>query len=161
MYLCAPAYPHLADSELGPRAARVTRALPCWTVTCAPWTLKKIGDATGTEPTPEQAHQVIRNDAEGAAAILLKAANAPGTKSRPRWIPPRVRWRRPDLVRRPTARLLARSSRRGSGRCSGCSIMCSASCASSNDPTVRFTVRPGCSSIAPAGYWMASWGQSD
>jgi hypothetical protein len=50
--------------------------IPSWTVTCAPSTLKKIGDATGTEPTQEQAHQVIRNDAEGGAAILLKAANA-------------------------------------------------------------------------------------
>jgi hypothetical protein len=76
MYLPMRTYPHLADSELGPRTARVTRAIPCWTVTCPPWMLKKIGDMTGTEPTPEQAHQVIRNDAEGAAAYLLKAANA-------------------------------------------------------------------------------------
>jgi hypothetical protein len=45
-------------------------------VTCSPWTLKKIGGATGTEPTPEQARQVIQNDAEGAAALLLRATNA-------------------------------------------------------------------------------------
>ena len=76
MYLNVPAYPHLAESELGPRAARVRIAIRCWAVTCAPGTLKKIGDATRTEPTPEQARQVIRNDAEGAAALLLKAANA-------------------------------------------------------------------------------------
>ena len=77
MYLGrVPAYPHLADSELGPRSARVTIAIPCWTVTCAPWTLKKIGDVTGTEPSPEQAHEVIEKDAGGAAAILLRAANA-------------------------------------------------------------------------------------
>lgn len=63
MYLGrVPVYPHLADSELGPRSARVSIAIPCWTVTCAPWTLKKIGDVTGTEPSPEQAHQVIEPD---------------------------------------------------------------------------------------------------
>ena len=31
---------------------------------------------TGTEPTPEQARQVIEKDTGGAAAIVLRAANA-------------------------------------------------------------------------------------
>jgi hypothetical protein len=44
-----------ADSKHGPRSARVTPTIPSWTVTCAPWMLKKIGYTTGTEPTQEQA----------------------------------------------------------------------------------------------------------
>ena len=169
MYLsCVPAYPHLADSELGPRAARVTLAIPCWTVTCAPWTLKKIGDATGSEPTPEQARQVIRNDAEGAAAILLKAANALRDKEPTALAAFRRAFRfAPDQIwsRRPTARLTCsqvvetrlRTVLRLLEQCKF-----RIECWGSNDPKVRFTVRPGVFRIAlGAGYWLASWGNSD
>ena len=70
--------------------------------------LKKIGGATGTEPTQEQAHQVIENDAGGAAAILLKAANALRDKEPTALAAFRRAFRvKPDEIwsRRPTASL--------------------------------------------------------
>jgi hypothetical protein len=168
MYLRVPAYPHLADSELGPRTARVSLAIPCWTVSCAPGALKKIGDSTGTEPTPEQARQVIRNDAESAAAFLLKAANALQDKAPTALAAFRRAFRlAPDQIwsRRPTARLTnsqvvetrLRTVLRLLEQCKF-----RIECWGSNDPTVRFTVRPGVFRIAlGAGYWIASWGKSD
>lgn len=168
MYLSVPAYPHLADSELGPRTARVMIEIRYWTVTCAPSTLKKIGDATGTEPTQEQAHRVIRNDAEGAAAILLKAANALKHKE-PTALAAfhRVFRLAPDKIwsRRPTARLswgqvVETCLMTVLGLLEQCKFRIE--CWGSNDPTVPFTVRPGVFRIAlGAGYWIVSWGKSD
>ena len=169
MYLGrAPAYPHLADSELGPRGARVTLAIPCWTATCAPWRLKKIGDATGTEPTPEQARQVIAKDAGGAAAILTKAANALRDKEPAGLAAFRRAFRlAPDKIwsRDPTARLIwsqvvEKRLRTVLRLLEQCKFRME--CWGSSDPKVLFTVRPGVFRIAlGAGYWIASWGKSD
>ena len=168
MYLSVPAYPHLADSELGPRAARVTLAIPCWRVSCAPGTLKKIGDATGSEPTPEQAHQVIENDAGGAAAILLRAANGLRDKEPTALAAFRRAFRlAPDKVwsRRPTAsrswgQVVETRLRTGLRLLEQCKLRIE--CWGSSDPKVLFTVRPGVFRMAlGAGYWLASWGKSD
>jgi len=127
--------------------------------------LKKIGDATGSEPTPEQAHQVIRYDAEGAAALLLKAANALRDKEPTALAAFRRAFRlAPDQIwsRRPTARLswgqvVETRLRTVLRLLEQCKFRIE--CWGSNAPTVRFTVRPGVFRIAlGAGYWLASWG---
>jgi hypothetical protein len=137
-------------------------------VTCAPWTLKKIGDVTGTEPTQAQAHQVIQKDAEGAATILLRAANALRDKeptvlaafSRAFRLAPNKLW-----SRRPTARLswgqvVETRLRTVLRLLEQCKFRIE--CWGSNDPKVLFTVRPGVFRIAlGAGYWIASWGKTD
>jgi hypothetical protein len=169
MYLGrVPIYPHLADSELGPRSARVSIAIPCWTVTCAPWTLKKIGDVTGTEPSPEQAHQVIEKDAGGAAAMLLRAANALRDKeptalaafSRAFRLAPDKIWSRNPAARLTWSQVVETRLRTALRSLEQCKFRIE--CWGSNDPTVLFTVRPGVFRIAlGAGYWIASWGKSD
>ena len=135
---------------------------------CAPWMLKKIGDATGTEPTQEQAHQVIESDAGGAAAILLKAANALRDKE-PTALAAFLCALRfaPDQIwsRRPTARLnwgqVVETRLRTMLRLlEQCKVRIE--CWDSSDSTVRFTVRPGVFRISlGAGYWIASWGKSE
>jgi hypothetical protein len=130
--------------------------------------LKKVGDATGTEPTQQQAHQVIQNDAGGAAAILLRAADALRDKEPTALAAFRRAFRlAPDKIwsRRPTARLSwgqvvetrLRTVLRLLEQCKF-----HIECWGSNDRTVLFTVRPGVFRIAlGAGYWLASWGKSD
>lgn len=168
MYLSVPAYPHLADSELGPGSARVTIAIPCLRVTYAPWTLKKIGDATGNEPTPAQAHQIIKDDAGGAAAILLKAANALRDNEptalaafrRAFRLEPDKIWSRNPRARLSWSQVVETRLRTVLRLLEQCKLRIE--CWGSKDPKVCFTVRPGVSRIAlGAGYWIASWGKSD
>jgi hypothetical protein len=167
MYLSrVPADPHLAD-ELGPRIARVGIAIPKrWA--CAGWTLKEIGDATGIEPTQAQADQVIQKDAGGAAAILLRAANALRDKEpaalaafgRAFGVAPDQIWSRNPAARLTNSqvaeqrlRTVLRLLEQGKIRIE---------CWGSKDPKVLFTVRPGVFTIAlGAGYWIASWSNSD
>ena len=168
MYLSAPAYAHLADSELGPGSARVMIDIPCLTVTCAPQALKKIGDATGSEPTRAQAHQVIQHDAGGAAAILLRAANALRDKeptalaafSRAFGVKPDKIWSRNQAARLTNSQVAETRLRTVLRLLEQCKFRIE--CWGSNDPKVLFTVRPGVFRIAlGADYWIASWGQSD
>lgn len=169
MYLSSmPAYTRLADSELGPRVARVTIAIPCLRVACARWMLKKIGDATGTEPTQEQAHQVIRNDAEGAATIVLRAADALRDKkptalsafSRAFRLAPDKIWSRNPTARLSWGQVVEKRLRTVLRLLEQCKFRIE--CWGSNDPMVRFTAHPGMFRIAlGAGYWIASWGRSD
>jgi hypothetical protein len=159
---------HLADSELGPRSARVTIAIPCWRVTCASQTLKKIGDVTGTEPTPEQARQVIEKDAGGAAAIVLRAANALRDKeptalaafSRAFRLAPEKIWSRNPTARLTWSQVVETRLRTVLRLLEQCKFR--VECWGSNDPKLLFTVRPGVFRIAlGAGYWITSWGNSD
>jgi hypothetical protein len=169
MYLSSvAAFTHLAESELGPGSGRVTMAIPCWRVTCAAWMLKKIGEATGTEPSAAQAHQVIRNDAEGAATILLRAANALRDKepaalaafSHAFRLNPDKIWSRNPAARLSWGQVVEKRLRTALRLLEECKLRIE--CWGSNNPTVRFTVNPGVFRIAlGAGYWIASWGESD
>jgi hypothetical protein len=167
MYLSRlPADPHLAD-ELGPRTARVGIAVPrCWT--CASSALKHIGDATGVEPTQAQAHQVIQNDAGGAAAILLRAANALQDRepialaafSRAFGAAPDKIWSHNPAARLTNSQVVEKRLRTVFRLLEQCRIRIE--CWGSNDPKVLFTIRPGIFRIAlGAGYWIASWLNSD
>ena len=169
MYLSSmPNYTHLADSELGPGSGRLTIGISCWTVTCAPWVLKKIGDATGTEPTQAQAHQVIKDDAGGAAARLLRAANALRDKEpvaldafgRAFRVKPDQIWSRNPAARLTWSRVVETRLRTVLRLLEQCKLRIE--CWGSNDPAVLFIVEPGVFRIAlGAGYWMASWGKTD
>ncbi|MFH0343571.1 MAG: hypothetical protein ACHBNF_15930 [Chromatiales bacterium] len=168
MYLSAPAHPLLADSELGPAFGRLTVVIPCWTVKCAPWTLKKIGDATGTEPTQAQAHQVIEKDAGDAAAILVNAINALRNKeptalaafSRAFHLSPDKIWSRNPAAKLTNSQVVETRLRTVLRLLEQCKFRIE--CWGSNDPKVLFTVRPRVFRIAlGAGYWIASWGNSD
>jgi hypothetical protein len=164
MYLSrVPAYRQLADSELGPRSARVTIEIPCWRLSCASLVLKKIGDVTGTEPTPEQARQVIEKDAGGAAAIVLRAANALRDKEATalaafrrafRLAPDKI-WSRNPAARLTWGQIVETRLRTVLRLLEECKFRIE--CWGSSDPEVPFTVRPGVFRIAlGAGYWIAS-----
>jgi hypothetical protein len=161
-------YTQLANSELGPGTARLTIEIKCWTATCPPWVLKKIGDATGTELTQPQAHQVIKNDAGGAAARLLRAANALRDKeplalaafTRAFRVKPDQIWSRNPAARLTWSQVIETRLRTALRLLEQCKLQIE--CWGSNDPAVLFVVKPGVFRIAlGAGYWIASWGKTD
>ena len=163
-----PAYRQLDDSELGPCTGRLTIAIPCLQLTCSPGALKKIGDVTGTEPTPEQARQVIERDTGGAAALVLRAANTLRDKepaalaafSRAFRLAPDKIWSRNPAARLTWSQVVEKRLRTVLRLLEQCKFRIE--CWGSSDPKVLFTVQPGVFRVAlGAGYWIASWGNSD